>query len=516
MAAKRPDLAFEQQEKQKTVRGAGRGKNPAANTAYKYRIYPTENQAVLFAKTFGCCRLYWNLRLEDCNWAWRQYGVHIYPEPRDYREDDRYAFMKEIDQQALQNVKLDQQQAWKNHWKNPGHYACPQKKKRHGLAGSYTTNAHYYQKKNEQGEVYEASDIEIDYKASTIKLPKTGAVKAVIHRKLPAGAIIKSATVSRDSAGRFFVSIGFYDPELARIQRENSIRTQDWQTIRCTGLDYSSAQLYYNELGLTPGAIKQYAKHQKMLARRQRQLSRKQKGSANYYKKLRQVNKLHRKIANCRIDFLHKLANALSKTYDVVCVETLSMKAVGNKGFHLGKVTFDNAWGMFTRFLAYKMEREGGVLVKVDQWFASSKQCSYCGHVLDDLPLNERSWICPECGTRHHRDRNAAWNILVEGVRMLVDGEVEWDGTPDVGGRSSYFEACMSNERIERLNERARKKGKPVKDLVEVPTRFYGCLPAGASCFVSAGGTPVTEGPQGLEGMPVGGQCCSLLSGGSV
>ena len=100
----------------------------------------------------------------------------------------------------------------------------------------------------DQGEVYEASDIEIDYKASTIKLPKTGAVKAVIHRKLPAGAIIKSATVSRDSAGRFFVSIGFFDPELSRIQKESGIASQDRRTIACTGLDYSSVKLYYNEL----------------------------------------------------------------------------------------------------------------------------------------------------------------------------------------------------------------------------------------------------------------------------
>ena len=515
MAAKRPDLAFEQQEKQKTVRGAGRGKNPAANTAYKYRIYPTENQAVLFAKTFGCCRLYWNLRLEDCNWAWRQYGVHIYPEPRDYREDDRYAFMKEIDQQALQNVKLDQQQAWKNHWKNPGHYACPQKKKRHGLAGSYTTNAHYYQKKNEQGEVYEASDIEIDYKASTIKLPKTGAVKAVIHRKLPAGAIIKSATVSRDSAGRFFVSIGFFDPELSRIQKESGIASQDRRTIACTGLDYSSVKLYYNELGMTPGVIKQYAKHQKMLARRQRQLSRKKKGSANYYKKLRQVNKLHRKIANSRIDFLHKLAHALSKTFDVVCIEDLNMKAIGNKDFHLGKATFDNAWGMFTRFLAYKLEREGGILVKINKWFPSSKQCSCCGHVYDDLTLNEREWTCPKCGTHHHRDKNAAWNILVEGVRMLVDSEVEWESMPADLGKSAYAETCRKNARIKKSNERARKAGKPEKPLIEEPARIYSCLPAKASCFTSAGGTPVTERPKSLSGMPVGDRCRLESAGGT-
>ena len=486
------------QKESKTVRNAGSGKRPAANSAYKYRIFPFEDQAILIAKTFGCCRLFWNLRLEDVNWAWHDYKVRIWPEPRDYREDDRYAFMSEIDQQALQNVKLDQQQAFKNFFENPDHFGYPKPKKRMGLIGSYTTDAHYYKK----GDVDDYCDINIDYETGMISLPKLGLVPIRVHRKLPDGAIVKKATVSRDSAGRFFVSVGFFDPELARILEESGRNSQDKQEILCTGLDYSSANLFIDEMGLSPGYVKQYAKHEKMLARRQRQLSRKVRGSSNYYKNLRQINKLHRKIANRRNDFLHKLALAYARTFDVVCVETLNMKAIGNKGFHLGKSTYDNGWGFFLRVLAYKMERHGGVLVKVDKWFPSSKMCSCCGHKYDDLELSERSWTCPKCGTFHDRDKNAAWNILVEGVRMLVDGEAEWPGMIDVGDESTYAKAIRENNKRKKKNEKLSKRGKPLVELVEVPAKTSSCLPEGASCFVSAGGTPVTGARS--PGMPVG------------
>ena len=489
----------------KTVRGAGRGKRPAANNAYKFRISPYDDQAILIAKTFGCCRFFWNIRLADREWAWHEYGIYINPVPRDYRLDERYEFLGEVDQQALQNVRMDQEQAYKNFFKNPEHYGFPQPKKRKGLTGSYTTNAHYYETKEGEG-----SDIALDFEAQMVLLPKLGWIPAILHRKLPDGAIIKNATVSRDSAGRFFVSVGFFDPELASLLEESGKNPQTRQLITCTGLDYSSTNLFINEMGLSPGQIKQYAKHERMLARRQRQLSRKVKGSNNYYKKLRQVNKLHRKIANARADFLHKVALAYARNYDVVCVETLNMKAIGNKHFHLGKATFDNAWGMFLRILAYKLERRGGKLVKVDKWFASSKQCCCCGYKNDDLKLDDREWTCPECRQKHHRDRNAAWNILVEGIRMLVDGEEKWDGLPNISGVSSYAEAVRENKKRTKKNTKRKEKGKEPLELLPVPARTYSCLPDEASCFISAGGTPVTEGITGAkvpnipEGMLVG------------
>ena len=513
MSMKDPKLeqageASQAKEKWGTPRGTGRGTRPAANTAYKYRIYPNKNQALLIAKTIGCCRLYWNLSLEDREWAWQQYQVRIQPTHRDYKADERYAFFAEVDQQAFQNVRRNLEQAIQNHIKNPQHFELPKKKKRRGLEGSYTTNAHYYRKVDGTDE---ESDISIDYKANTISLPKLGAVPIRAHRKLPDGAIVKNATVSRDSAGHFFVSVGFFDPELDRLLEESGREPQSKQEILCTGLDYSSANLFVNELGNMPGQVKQYAKYEHQLARRQRQLSRKQKGSRNYYKKLKQINKLHRRIANCRADFLHKLALAYARTYDVVCVETLNMQDIGTKHFHLGKSTYDNAWGMFLRILSYKMKRRGGVLVRVDRWFPSSKMCSKCGNKYKELTLSERKWTCSVCGAHHDRDMNAAWNILVEGVRMLVDGEVTWEKMIDIGGVSSYTEAMRENEKRIRKNEQLSKQGKPPVELLDVPARISSCLPEGASCFVSAGGTPVTAGNN--FGRSPGNACGSVRAG---
>ena len=114
----------------------------------------------------------------------------------------------------------------------------------------------------------------------------------------------------------------------------------------------------------------------------------------------------------------------MSKKYDVVCVETLNLKGMSNKKMHLGKATFDNAWATFVDMLVYKLAREGGILVKVDRWFASSKTCHHCGAVDDEVVLGVDKWTCPSCGAELERDPNAAMNILLEGLRMLYSGVV--------------------------------------------------------------------------------------------
>ncbi|MGC9214367.1 RNA-guided endonuclease TnpB family protein [Athalassotoga sp.] len=138
----------------------------------------------------------------------------------------------------------------------------------------------------------------------------------------------------------------------------------------------------------------------------------------NYCKQKRVVAKLHEKVANQRRDFLHKLSNRIANDYDVVCIEDLNMKAMG-QCLNLGKSVFDNGWGMFTTFLNYKLEDKGKVLVKVGKWYPSSKTCSVCGYEKAELSLNEREWECPNCHTIHDRDINAAINIKHQGIHML-------------------------------------------------------------------------------------------------
>ena len=160
-----------------------------------------------------------------------------------------------------------------------------------------------------------------------------------------------------------------------------------------------------------------------MVSKEQRRLSRKignKKGSAksnNYLKQLYKVNKIHRHITNQRLDNLHKISTEIANQYDIVCVEDLDMKAIGNKGFGNGKATFDNGYGMFLNMLEYKLKERGKYFVKVDKWYPSSQICHCCGSV-KKLDLKDRVYTC-DCGYTGDRDHNAAINILTEGLRIL-------------------------------------------------------------------------------------------------
>lgn len=191
------------------------------------------------------------------------------------------------------------------------------------------------------------------------------------------------------------------------------------------GLDYKSDGLYVSSDGEVCGSPKFFRKAQKRLARAQQRLSRKKgsrKGeaeSSNHKRQKRLVAKIHRHVANQRRDFLHKESSAITKRYDLVCVEGLDMRVMSNKGFGNGKATLDNGYGMFLDMLEYKLRGKGKALIRVDKWFPSSQICSCCGYKNPEVKdLSVRKWTCLECGTVHDRDVNAAKNILREGVRI--------------------------------------------------------------------------------------------------
>ena len=140
--------------------------------------------------------------------------------------------------------------------------------------------------------------------------------------------------------------------------------------------------------------------------------------SKNYQKQLLKVNKLHCHIKNQRNDNLHKLSNEIANHYDIVCVENLDMISI-SKHPMLGKNTMDNGYGLFLRYLEYKLNNRGKKLIRVDKYFPSSQKCNHCGHINSELKdLNIREWTCPVCGTSHNRDINAAINIKNEGLRL--------------------------------------------------------------------------------------------------
>jgi putative transposase len=166
---------------------------------------------------------------------------------------------------------------------------------------------------------------------------------------------------------------------------------------------------------------KHLKRHEKNLARKQQKLARKTKGSKTRERDRKFVAKVHERVSNTRQEFLHKLSRKLVDESQVIVVENLHVKGmVRNR--KLSKAISDVGWGMFVKFLSYKLERKEGKLIELDRFFPSSKKCSCCNHVIDELPLDIREWDCPMCGTHHDRDGNAALNIRTEGIRILTMG----------------------------------------------------------------------------------------------
>lgn len=142
-------------------------------------------------------------------------------------------------------------------------------------------------------------------------------------------------------------------------------------------------------------------------------------GSQKRNKQRLKIAKLHERVANQRKDFLHKLSRQIANTYDCVCIEDLDMKAM-SQALNFGKSVADNGWGMFTTFLKYKLEDLGKQLIKIDRWFPSSKTCSNCGNVKENLSLSDRIYHCSNCGITINRDYNASMNIKNQGMKLVI------------------------------------------------------------------------------------------------
>ena len=375
------------------------------NKAIKYRVYPTTEQSIMFAKTFGCCRKVYNLMLSDKIEGYKATGKFPTVTPAKYKND--YPYLREVDSLALANKQMDLKAAFRNTFSKS-------RKKKNGFPKfksakhsrkSYTTN-------NQHGTV---AIIDSKY----IRLPKIGKVKAVIHRVPDDSWTIKSATVSQESDGKYYISVLF--------EFDNAINLYVADKTNAIGLDYASDGLYVDSNGNTGTNHKYYRESHDKLAKAQRKLSRMQGSkkhevkSNNYIKQLRKVNKIHRHIANQRLDNLHKISTEIANSYDVVCVESLNMRSMANHGFGNGKATLDNGYGMFLSMLEYKLSDRNKYLVKVDKWFPSSQRCHCCGKIHPEMKSLQTRTIKCDCGLTMSRDQNAAINILHEGLRLLAE-----------------------------------------------------------------------------------------------
>lgn len=370
------------------------------NRAIIYRLYPNKKQQELFQKTFGCVRFVYNQMLTIQEKRYKNGESHLSKFDANlycnHNLKTEYVWLKEVDKFAITNAIYHLEDGYQRMFKHLGKH--PKYKNKHTAKRSYTTN--FTNNNLEVGKNY-------------IKLPKVGKVKARIS--LDTSYLrIKSATVTQNRDNTYQVSVLFEileeEPVPATPMEDNTI-----------GLDYKSDGLYVDNNGVIADMPHYYRLSAKNLAKQQRKLRNKTIGSKNYDKQQKKVAKIHRHIANQRKDYLHKKSTAITKQYSYVCVETLNMRAMSNKGFGNGKVTLDNGYGMFLEMLAYKLQERGGCLVKIDKWYPSSQICNCCGFqnpLLKNLSI--RYWDCPNCGvTSIDRDVNAAKNIKQEGVRLL-------------------------------------------------------------------------------------------------
>lgn len=369
-----------------------------SNKAYKFRIYPNTEQQTMFAKTFGCVRFVYNYYLNKkiCMYnddKSRFSYVQCANDMTLLKKTKEFAFLKEVDSIALQQSLRHLDIAFQNFFKRPI-VGFPKFKSKKLNKKSYST-------------VKNGENISISN--GYIKIPKVGYVKIKQHRIIPDSYKLKSVTISQNPSGKYYVSVLF--------EYENQVQEKELHNF--LGLDFSMHELYKDSNGLEPNYPRYYRKSEQKLKREQRKLSLMQKGSKNRDKQRRKVAILHEKVANQRKDFLHKQSRQITNAYDCVCIEDLDMKAM-SQALNFGKSVSDNGWGMFTTFLKYKLENSGKKLVKVGKFFASSQICSCCGYKNTDTKnLSIRAWDCPQCGTRHDRDVNAAINIRNEGMRIV-------------------------------------------------------------------------------------------------
>ncbi len=365
--------------------------------AYQYRIYPTDEQKQIFARTFGCARFVYNWALRLRTDAYYQEQKRIYYSETsamltDLKQQPEYSWLNEVScvptQQALRHLD----KAFRNFFEGRTEY--PKFHSKHGeQSAEYTTSA-------------------FKWDGQQLTLAKMDEPLSIVwSRPLPKGCKPTTVTVTKDTAGRYFVSI-LVEQDIKSLPIVN----------KQVGLDLGLKSMVITSDGEHVGNPKYFTKDEKKLAKAQRRLSSKKKGSKNRAKARLKVARIHAKIADRRRDYQHKLSTRIIRENQTICIEDLSVKNMV-KNPKLAKAISDVGWAEFTRQLAYKAQWYGRTLIKIDKFYPSSKRCHRCGHVLDSLSLDERFWRCPECKTFHDRDSNAAKNVLAVGLTVSACGE---------------------------------------------------------------------------------------------
>ena len=355
--------------------------------AYKYRIYPNEEQEIQLNKTFGCTRFIYNQMLADRIKSYEEnkdldIKIIKYPTPAQYKKE--YEWLKEVDSLALANAQMNLDKAYKNFFRDKS-VGFPKFKSKKDNHKSYTTN-------NQNGTIY--------IENNRIKIPKLKSmIKIKQHREFV--GLIKSCTISQNPSGKYFISI-LVDTENIQLPKLDTK----------VGIDLGIKEFAITSDGEMFSNPKWLNKSEKRLRKLQKDLSRKQKGSNNRRKDRLKVAKLHEKISNQRKDYLHKISHYIISENQVIVIEDLKVSNM-IKNHKLAKSIANVSWFEFRRQLEYKSEWYGRELIIAPSNYASSQLCSNCGNKSSQTKdLSCRTYICPVCGMIMDRDINASKNLL--------------------------------------------------------------------------------------------------------
>ncbi|TGB12936.1 RNA-guided endonuclease TnpB family protein [Streptomyces sp. MZ04] len=367
--------------------------------AFKFRFYPTDAQAAALSRTFGCVRKVYNLALQARTEAWyqRQERVNYVQTSAlltEWKKTDDLAYLGAVSSVPLQQALRHLQAAFVNFWEGRAGYPSFKSKKKSRSSAEYTRSAFRWR----------------DGRLTLAMMDDP--LDIVWSRPLPDGAEPSTVTVSRDAAGRWFVSLLVEDP---------SVQPLGPAAHDAVALDVGLTSLVTLSTGEKIANPRHERRDRGRLARAQRQLARKEAGSKNREKARRQIAKIHARITDRRRDHLHKLTTRLVRENQTIVIEDLNVRGM-LKNRSLARAISDAAWTELRGMLDYKCEWYGRQLVVVDQWYPSSKTCSACGYHLAKLPLNVRQWTCPACSTLHDRDENGAKNLLAVGQAVTACG----------------------------------------------------------------------------------------------
>ena len=359
--------------------------------AYKFRIYPNQTQAELIVKTMGSVRYFWNKQVEIFNSYNKDTNpLLIFPTSTAMRNE--LSWMKDVSAAAIQQKAIDFK-AFKTQ------YFSKDRKKGVG-------RAQFKKKGNHESFRLPHPKFSLNQELGTIRLEKIGQVKITLDRIIPIEAQFMSVTVSMNTSKQLFASV-LVKQEIDPLEK----------TEKTIGIDVGIKEFLVQSDGAVVTNPKYFRKNQAKFKRMQRRLNKKKKGSSRRKKAKLKVAKLHQKTANQRDFFLHNVSTAIIKNYDIIGIEDLNVAGMV-KNHKLAKSISDASFSKFKLMLEYKANWYGKKVVKIDTFFPSSKTCSSCGAIKQDLTLKDRVYECACCGLSMDRDHNAAINIKNEALRV--------------------------------------------------------------------------------------------------